>query len=49
MQERDVDLANAYDEIDAQDKEILKMRIVIIVLIGIIVLFLFIILKSFPI
>jgi septal ring factor EnvC (AmiA/AmiB activator) len=32
MQERDTDLANVYDEIDAQDKQILKMWIAIIIL-----------------
>jgi cell division protein ZapA (FtsZ GTPase activity inhibitor) len=32
MQERDTDLANAYDELDAQDKKILKMWIAIVVL-----------------
>jgi septal ring factor EnvC (AmiA/AmiB activator) len=32
MQERDTDLANAYDELDAQDKKILKMWIAIIAL-----------------
>jgi septal ring factor EnvC (AmiA/AmiB activator) len=32
MQERDTDLANAYDELNAQDKQILKMWIAIITL-----------------
>jgi hypothetical protein len=32
MQERDTDLANAYDELNAQDKQILKMWIAIVVL-----------------
>jgi hypothetical protein len=32
MQERDTDLANAYDELDAQDKQILKMWIAIVTL-----------------
>jgi septal ring factor EnvC (AmiA/AmiB activator) len=38
MQERDTDLANAYDELDAQDKKILKMWIAIITMAGIYVL-----------
>jgi cell division protein ZapA (FtsZ GTPase activity inhibitor) len=38
MQERDTDLANAYDELDAQDKKILKMGIAIIILAGVYVL-----------
>jgi hypothetical protein len=32
MQERDEDLASAYDEIDTKDKQILKMWIAIVVL-----------------
>jgi hypothetical protein len=32
MQERDEDLASAYDELDTKDKQILKMWIVIIAL-----------------
>jgi cell division protein ZapA (FtsZ GTPase activity inhibitor) len=32
MQERDTDLDNAYDELDAQDKQILKMWIAIVIL-----------------
>jgi hypothetical protein len=32
MQERDENLVNAYSELDARDKRILKMRIAIIVL-----------------
>jgi organic radical activating enzyme len=32
MQKRDIDLVNAYDELDAQDKQILKMWITIIIL-----------------
>jgi hypothetical protein len=32
MQEKDTDLANAYDKIDAQDKKILKMWIAIVAL-----------------
>jgi cell division protein ZapA (FtsZ GTPase activity inhibitor) len=32
MQERDTDLANAYDELDVKDKQILKMRIAIVAL-----------------
>jgi chromosome segregation ATPase len=32
MQERDEDLTNAYDEIDAKDKQILKMGIAVIAL-----------------
>jgi Flp pilus assembly protein TadB len=40
IQERDTDLANAYDELDAKDKKILKMWIAIIALSGVFVLFL---------
>jgi hypothetical protein len=32
MQERDEDLSNAYNELDAQDKKVLKMWIAIIIL-----------------
>jgi cell division protein ZapA (FtsZ GTPase activity inhibitor) len=38
LRERDTDLANAYDELDAQDKKILKMRAAIITLAGLCVL-----------
>jgi hypothetical protein len=38
MQERDTDLANAYDELDVQDKKILKMWIAIIIPAGVCVL-----------
>jgi small-conductance mechanosensitive channel len=38
MQERDTDLANAYEKLDTQDKKILKMGIVIVVLAGIYIL-----------
>jgi chromosome segregation ATPase len=48
MQERDTDLANAYDELDAQDKKILKMWIAIVALgAGSLVLIVFNIFKFF--